>query len=123
VGDAGVEVEFLGGRLRLGKGAASLARMSGALIVPVTTCWAEGSTSRVEVSFHAPLPEPQVPRKARAEYEHALLSLAAGWFERYLRQHPERLRVLFTEVWLGRSGGAAAPGDGGPAARSDGSPA
>ena len=123
VGDSGIEVEFLGGRLRLGKGAASLARMSGARVVPVTSCWAEGSASRVEVVFHPPLPEPDVPRKARAEYEHAVLSQAAGWFERYLREHPERLRVLFSEDWLGRSGGAAAPGDGGPAARSDGSPA
>ena len=115
VGDAGAEVDFLGGSLRLGKGAATLVRMSGARMVPVTTCWAEGSPARVEVSFHPPLPEPDVPRKARAEYERAILASAAAWFEDCLRQHPERLRLRFTELWLERTKakakGASAEGD------------
>ena len=103
VGHSGTEVDFLGARLRVGKGAASLARMSGARVVPVTTSWVAGATGRVEVSFHAPLPEPDVPRKARADYESAILAGAAAWFENYLREHPERLRVRFAKLWLERT--------------------
>lgn len=85
-------VRFLGQDISVGRGAATLARLTGARFVPVTTRWI-GNSARIEVCFHPPIPTPVIDRSDAARFEAALLESATLWFESYLRSHPETLRI------------------------------
>lgn len=98
MGNAYGRVAFLGRQVRVGRGIASLARMSGAPIVPVTTRWS--GAARAEVLFHDALPPVPVPKRHREAHEQAVLDAIARWFEEWVRAHPEYLRVRFLRAWL-----------------------
>jgi hypothetical protein len=84
------DTTFLGCHFPFARGPAILARRAGARLVPTTTRWM-GMSGRIEVTFHDPLPEPAVSRKAEKEFEDALRVSGARFFDRHLRAHPELL--------------------------------
>jgi lauroyl/myristoyl acyltransferase len=86
----GIPVTLLGRRARVAPGAAWLARHAGARLVPATRRWSAG---RIEVRFHEPLAEPELPREPARAFEQALLQTAGAWFDAWLRANPETLRV------------------------------
>jgi lauroyl/myristoyl acyltransferase len=87
-----VHAPCLGRRGRLQRGAATLARLTGAQLLPVTSRWI-GTSSRAEVAFHAPLPSPSAP-PATAGFESELLESMAGFFDAHVRAHPGTLRLV-----------------------------
>jgi lauroyl/myristoyl acyltransferase len=99
LGEAFAEVPFLGRKTRLGRGAAALARLSGAPILPITCSWARRG-ALLDYTFHEPLPRPCVPKKDRTAFEDALLAATAHWFESYVRAHPEQLRLKWVRHYL-----------------------
>jgi lauroyl/myristoyl acyltransferase len=82
----------LGRRSRLQRGAATLARRTGARVVPVTARWL-GSSSRAEVAFHAALPQPSAPATS-AEFERELVARLGAFFDAHVRQYPGTLRLV-----------------------------
>jgi lauroyl/myristoyl acyltransferase len=83
---------FLGGTLQVPRGVAALARVSGARVVPVTSRWSEPG-AKIQVTFHEPLPLPEIDRKDRDAWEQALMQTALDWFAAHLRAHPEVVRL------------------------------
>jgi lauroyl/myristoyl acyltransferase len=100
---------FLGGTLAVARGAAAVARIAGARLVPVTRRWI-GRSSRIEVTFHAPIPEPAAPRAEAERFEAELLAAALRFFEERLRADPGSLRIAQLRQLLAPR--AAAPGGG-----------
>ena len=90
---------FLGGALRLRRGPAALARMTGAERLPVTACWSEDG-AHIQIRFHPPLPAPETPPEQIEAHEQEILSGIAGWFESYLRMRPECLRLRSLRAYL-----------------------
>lgn len=86
---------YLGRPIEIGRGAASLARLTGARLVPVTARWI-GHSGRWETRLHPPIPEPQVDRKQVARFEAELLDATVGWFDDFTRQNPGLIRVSWS---------------------------
>jgi lauroyl/myristoyl acyltransferase len=87
-----VQAPCLGRRSRLQRGAVTLARVSGASLVPVTSRWVRTS-SRVEVTFHPPLPRPSAQAEESA-FEDELLAGIAAFFDAHVRARPGTLRLV-----------------------------
>ncbi|MGH0032078.1 MAG: hypothetical protein ACQGVC_19990 [Myxococcota bacterium] len=85
-------MSFLGGMLPTPRGAAALARISGAPMVPVTSRWSDRG-GRMQVKLHDPLPEPDVDRGDRDAWERAMMESALHWFADFLRANPELVRL------------------------------
>lgn len=83
---------FLGHCVEVGRGAASLARMCGARLVPITARWL-GRSAAWATRLHPPLPEPQVEREQAARFESELLGAAVRWFETFVRRNPEVVQL------------------------------
>jgi len=85
---AGVECSFFGRRLMVARGAAALARRSGAPLVPVTCSWVRGRRP-LEVRFHRPLlADTGIGNLERRDAEMMQRLLAV--FEATVRSTPER---------------------------------
>jgi SAM-dependent methyltransferase len=82
---------FLGRRIRVGRGAAALARLTGARLVPVTRRFL-GMSGRIEVTFHEPIADGDLDRASGMAFDGALLTRATAWFEAQARNHPGSLR-------------------------------
>jgi lauroyl/myristoyl acyltransferase len=82
---------FLGRRAAVARGAAWLARQTGARLVPHTARFV--GPWQVAWMCHEPRPEPDVPRDPAAPFEAAVLTDAVAFFENWVRAHPELLRV------------------------------
>jgi lauroyl/myristoyl acyltransferase len=85
-------MSFLGGTLSTPRGAAALARLSGAPVLPITGHWTDRGAG-IRVTLHPPLPEPDLPRGDRDVWERALMESALHWFADHLQAHPERTRL------------------------------
>jgi lauroyl/myristoyl acyltransferase len=83
---------FLGGSIPIPRGAAALARLSGAAVLPATSRWSERGYG-IEMEVHPPLPEPDLPREDRDAWERAMTEGAVRWFEDFLRLHPDTVRL------------------------------
>jgi lauroyl/myristoyl acyltransferase len=79
-GDSTLEVPCLGRRIRLRRGPAILARLSGAPLIPITQHW-EPYGGKVRLTVHDPLPSPACPPEEAGAFDHALLAEVARWFE------------------------------------------
>lgn len=90
-GRRGRPVPFLGRRALVGRGAAWLARRTGARLLPQTARFV--GPWQIEWRCHAPRPEPVLPRDPAGPYEAAVLADAVGFFEDWTRANPELLRV------------------------------
>jgi len=103
----GRAVTLLGRPIHVARGAASLARIAGARLVPVTRAF-RGTSSGIDVAFHEPLPEPAVPRSDAAAFEQALLEDVVAWFDAELRRQPGTLRNDRLRRLLGTAGASEA---------------
>lgn len=74
-------------------GAAVLARLGGAEVIPAAPRW---FGEEVVVGFAAPIPRPAtIPgRGAQDAFDREIVSALASWWEQYLREHPEELWIL-----------------------------
>jgi SAM-dependent methyltransferase/lauroyl/myristoyl acyltransferase len=84
-------VSFLRRRVGVGRGAASLARLTGARLLPVTSRFV-GTSGRIEVVLHEPIPDADLDRAQGDAFDHALLTRAAKWFEARAVEEPGQLR-------------------------------
>lgn len=92
---AGHSTRYLGQPIQIGRGAASLARITGARLVPVTARWL-GHSGRWEVRFHPALPESRADRKQAALFEEQLLNATVGWFDDFTRRNPGLVRLSWS---------------------------
>jgi lauroyl/myristoyl acyltransferase len=79
-GDSTLEVPCLGRRIRMRRGPAMLARLSGAPLIPITQNW-EPYGGKVRVTVHEPLPVPACSPEDAGAFDQAFLSEVARWFE------------------------------------------
>jgi hypothetical protein len=86
---------YLDQPIQIGRGAASLARITGARLMPVTARWV-GHSGRWEIRFHPALPEPQVDRKQADLFEAKLLDATVGWFDDFTRRNPGLVRLSWS---------------------------
>ncbi|MCB9733199.1 MAG: hypothetical protein H6745_11365 [Deltaproteobacteria bacterium] len=82
--DHPVPIPFLGRALPLGTGAAALARLTGAALVPVTARFAAGGR-RLRFRSHPPVARPP------GADDRAFTAALAAFFERWARAHPDAL--------------------------------
>lgn len=84
---------LFGRSAHLFRGPAVLARLGGAEVIPVVPRW---RGEEVVVGFAAPIPRPAfVPGRGVADaFDSEFVSSLAGWWERYLREHPEDMWIL-----------------------------
>ena len=106
-GTSRLRVRIFGRELAFARGPFAAARLSGALLLPLTACWT--SRRRIEVRSGEPLGPPghasrpsDHSRNRALAMEQALAADASAWFEDYYRKHPEQismalLRKLFTQ--------------------------
>jgi len=88
----GKETTTLFGRdVSVGRSAVSLARLTGARLVPVTSRFV-GSGGNIEVVFHQPIADADLDRGQAGNFERVLLGRAASFFEARMVEHPELLR-------------------------------
>ena len=90
-GNSSLPVRFFGQKILLERGTAHIARLSGAEIFPCVSYWDE-----IQGEFVVEVCDRLVPNKPEepgdyTETDRVLLHALAGWFENYLRQHPECL--------------------------------
>jgi hypothetical protein len=85
------EVPCLGRRIVLRRGPFTLARLTGAPLVPVVCAWTRDS--RIAVRVAAPIECHAIPDRTAVELEDAMAARAASWLEQYLRAEPQ-------EIWL-----------------------
>lgn len=107
-GARAVEVRLLGRRARLRRGAAMLARTTGAPLLPIVSRWARGATA-IDLVIGEPLPRPVTDDPVA--FERRILQSAADWVEARMRRSPEEIRVLALR-WLAEcplAGGSVAP--------------
>ena len=83
---------FLGQPKEIGRGAAGLARITGARLMPLTARWI-GHSGLWETQLHPPLPEPHVDRKQAALFEAELLNSTVNWFDDFARRNPGLIRL------------------------------
>lgn len=101
-------VVVLGRPTVFASGAAKLARMTGATVIPIITHW--GSRGAViDVVVDDPLPSPRLSRGAERAFENALLAEAAKRWEVHIRAaaeelHPQTVERLLTVPKLGQPG-------------------
>jgi lauroyl/myristoyl acyltransferase len=88
---ASLQVPLLGRRVRLARGAPSLARLSGARVVPVTRRFL-GWRGRIEVTFHDPIDDADLDRTKGNEFDTTLLTRLAERLETEARRDPGSLR-------------------------------
>ena len=80
VGNSTLEVTCLGRRIRLWRGPAILARLTGAPLIPLTQHW-EPYGGKARLNVHAPLPLPACPPEEAGAFDQAILANVARWFE------------------------------------------
>lgn len=86
-----IDLPFFGRRIRVGRGAAALARLTGAPVVPVVKLWAADGS--VEVRCFQPLERPQVDARDVDAFDLALMTQAVRWFEDFIRSAPGQFRL------------------------------
>jgi SAM-dependent methyltransferase len=84
-------VSFLGRRVGAGRGAVSLARLTGARLLPVTSRFVGGG-GKIEVVIHEPIPDDDLDRANGGAFDRAMLARAARWFEARAIEEPGVLR-------------------------------
>jgi hypothetical protein len=89
-------VACLGRLLRLGRGALTLVRMSGAPLIPVIARWQEKPRLPFVQAFE-PLPTPAWQVEGAAAAEERLAEVVAAWLEQYLRANPDQISML---MWM-----------------------
>jgi hypothetical protein len=94
-GESTLEIPFLGRQIRVGRGPAILARLTGSPVIPLLARW-EPSGGTICVTVHEPLPLPLCPPQVGVLFEQTLLETAWRWIEAYLRTLPYELspRIL-----------------------------
>ena len=108
-GVASVAVPFFGRGVEFARGPASLARLTGARLVPATSRFM-GRSSRIEVTFHEPIEDADLDRGAAATFESVLLRRTAERFEAEARRdlgslRPDRIEWLLAAPVVADSGG------------------
>lgn len=96
------ELTFLGQSIAVHSGAGVLARRADARLVPATSRWV-GLSSRIEVTLHEPLPEPDRSVGSVEEWQDRIVESGVRWFEERLRAHPEDLRIVSMRMMLERT--------------------
>lgn len=87
-----IRVPFLGRQFAVGRGAAALARLSGAPIIPCTMHW-ERTGWAMAIRIFEPLALPSVPPDDAEKYEHAILAALARRFEAHGRRYPGQFKI------------------------------
>ncbi len=87
-----IKVPFLGHQFAVGRGAAGLARLSGAPVIPCTMHW-ERTGWAMAIRIFEPLALPSVPADDAEEYEHAVLAALARRFEAHGRRYPGQFKI------------------------------
>jgi hypothetical protein len=85
------EVECLGRRIVLRRGPFTLARITGAPMVPVVCAWTR--QGRIEMRIAPAVGRPAAGERVGAEFEDLMAIRAARWIDQYLRSQPQ-------EIWL-----------------------
>jgi len=88
---AGEMVSFLDRRIPVGRGVASLARLTGARVVPVTRRFIGGGA--LEVRFHEPIDADDLDPAAREDFESALLDRIVRRLDVEARKDPGSFRI------------------------------
>jgi len=90
-GDVLVEAPFFGHRIQVGRGPAVLARLTGAPMIPITITWNEGWA--IDFRVHPPMTRLEaIPTDPNA-FDLALTHRAIRFFEQFLQQSPEQMRL------------------------------
>lgn len=97
---SGEMVSFLDRRIHVGRGVASLARLTGARIVPVTRRFIGGG-ARIEVRFHEPIDAEDLDPATRATFESALLDRLMRRLDVEARKDPGSFRIDRIQWLLG----------------------
>ncbi len=92
-----VKVPFLGRQLVVARGAAGLARLTGAPIIPCTMQWT-GNGWDMAIRVFDEVPYPDVPPTDTGEFERSILTSIVRRFESYGRQYPGQFWI--TELGL-----------------------
>jgi lauroyl/myristoyl acyltransferase len=92
LGKRDVLVPFLGRQFAVSRGAAGLARLTGAPIIPCTMQWERGDWSMAIRVFDA-LPLPPSSREDPEAFERAIMRAAVRCFEGYSRRHPSQFKI------------------------------
>jgi lauroyl/myristoyl acyltransferase len=87
-----LKVPFLGREFEVGRGAAALARLTGAPIIPCAMQWDRQGWG-MSVRVFDELPYPDVRREEAEKFEVALLCRLARRFEEYGRQLPGQFEI------------------------------
>ncbi len=85
-------VPFLGRQFAVSRGAAWLARLSGAPVIPCNMQWEPGDWG-MAIRVFGPLPRPSVPPEDEEAFEQAILDSVASHFEAYGRQRPGQFTI------------------------------
>jgi lauroyl/myristoyl acyltransferase len=84
-------VPFFGRRIQVGRGAAALARLTGAPLIPTAKVWMPDG--RVQVRIFEPLALPALDPRRPDVWDEAVIVDAVKWFERFLHAVPEQFRM------------------------------
>lgn len=90
MGKRDIDLPFLGRRFAVSRGAAGLARLTGAPVIPCTMQW-EPKGWDMAVRVFRPLPRPSTDDQDAFERE--LLVSAGQCFEAYAREHPNQFKI------------------------------
>ena len=90
-GDIRTEAEFFGHRIQVARGAAVLARLTGAPLIPITVTWSEGWS--MEFRVHDAIAKPENVPPNSGEFDLALTHGAIRFFDTFIRKAPEQLRL------------------------------
>ncbi|MBS0203228.1 MAG: hypothetical protein JSS49_10045 [Planctomycetes bacterium] len=90
-GEVLMDTVFFGHQIQVARGAAVLARLTKAPLIPLTLTWGEGWT--IDVRIHEPITLPQSTPLNGPEIDVALTHAAVRFFDNYLRNAPEQLRL------------------------------
>ena len=90
-GELLTEAEFFGHRVKVARGPAILARLTGAPLIPITMTWGEGWS--IDFRIHDPVAKPENLPANSGEFDEALTHNAMRFFDNFIRNAPEQLRL------------------------------
>ena len=90
-GDVRTEAEFFGHRIQVARGPAVLARLTGVPLIPITVTWGEGWS--IDFRVHETIARPENVPSNSGEFDLALTHGAIRFFDAFIRNSPEQLRL------------------------------
>lgn len=88
------DLPFMGRQIKFRRGMATLARLTGVPVIPVSARWIP-RTSNFSFSVHSALPVPDANELDSREFDARLTSAAGAWLEQSIREAPDQLQWHF----------------------------